>query len=345
MRDSDKFFYLIIEELNMGNLLGQKIGKKKLPKNAPVTLHDGCNYREILNTFRDACKNQQIKWYHVVENPLLPWDYYNLSANRGITMDIVERTPELPWDYTKLSQNPNVTREFYENHLDKDWSVFSLTQNPNFDIDYILSRPELCKNLKWSNFSRNPNVTWDIIVDNPKFPWQFDLLSSHPNITWDHIMECPNPYERIMEGEIQGRLHHSHYWFPCYVSLNPNVNWDIVESYPEYKWDYKMLSSNPNINYAVVKTNPQKKWLTENLLYNVSFSVNDVFELFYDMPKYMRQSKYNTYCNLASLNPNLTVDIFKDYRTTFVLSNFVVNRFGYYCPITNFYERSFGYYE
>jgi hypothetical protein len=344
MRESDKFFNLVIEELNMGNLLGQKIGKKKLPKEAPFIFHDGGNYRKLLNIFRDACCNQHIKWNHVVENPLLPWDYYSLSENKGITMDIVERTPELPWDYSRLSKNPNVTREFYENNLDKDWRVYSLTQNPNFDIDYILSMPKLCEDIKWSAFCLNPNVTWDVVVDNPELPWHFNQLSSHPNITWDIITEHPDPYKRVTEKEITANYRRSYEWYTPWVSLNPNITWEIVESFPDYNWSFSDLSCNPNINYSIVKLNSQEKWSIDYLFYNPSFSIDDVFELFRELPKYMRQKKINKYCNLASINPNLTVDVFRNNRANFSLSQFVKNKSSYYCPITNFYEFH-GYYD
>ena len=42
------------------------------------------------------------------------------------------------------------------------------------------------------NVSLNPNITWDIILDNPQYPWDRDGLSLNPNITWDIIEQNPN---------------------------------------------------------------------------------------------------------------------------------------------------------
>jgi hypothetical protein len=41
----------------------------------------------------------------VEANPDKPWDWYALSINPNITMEIVEANPDKPWDWIGLSQN------------------------------------------------------------------------------------------------------------------------------------------------------------------------------------------------------------------------------------------------
>ena len=33
----------------------------------------------------------------------------------------------------------------------------------------------------------NPNITWDIVKDNPDKLWDYEFLSRNPNITWKII--------------------------------------------------------------------------------------------------------------------------------------------------------------
>ena len=42
-------------------------------------------------------------------------------------------------------------------------------------FDYIKNNPD--KPWDWGNLSRNPNVTWDIVVANPDKPWNYRELS------------------------------------------------------------------------------------------------------------------------------------------------------------------------
>jgi hypothetical protein len=40
--------------------------------------------------------------------------------------------------------------------------------------------------------SENPNITWDIVKDNPDTPWDYNWLSENPNITWEIVRDNPN---------------------------------------------------------------------------------------------------------------------------------------------------------
>jgi hypothetical protein len=35
------------------------------------------------------------------------------------------------------------------------------------------------------------------------------------------------------------------HWSYAWLSLNPNITWDIVDANPDIPWDYGMLSGNP----------------------------------------------------------------------------------------------------
>ena len=39
--------------------------------------------------------------------------------------------------------------------------------------------------------SCNPNITWEIIQNNPDFNWDWGNISKNPNITWEIIKNNP----------------------------------------------------------------------------------------------------------------------------------------------------------
>jgi len=39
--------------------------------------------------------------------------------------------------------------------------------------------------------SENPNITFDIVKNNPQIPWSYIHLSGNPNITFDIVRENP----------------------------------------------------------------------------------------------------------------------------------------------------------
>ena len=38
----------------------------------------------------------------------------------------------------------------------------------------------------------NPNITWEIIQNNPDKNWNWKWISKNPNITWDIIQNNPD---------------------------------------------------------------------------------------------------------------------------------------------------------
>ena len=55
----------------------------------------------------------------IEKHPEKPWNWRGISMNQNITMGIIEKHPEKPWDWDNISRNPNITMEFIEKHLDK----------------------------------------------------------------------------------------------------------------------------------------------------------------------------------------------------------------------------------
>ena len=48
---------------------------------------------------------------------------------------------------------------------------------------------EMLNDLNWNEYklfiSGNPNIIWQIVLDNPLIKWDYSALSSNANINWD----------------------------------------------------------------------------------------------------------------------------------------------------------------
>src|SRR5579872_753120 len=49
-------------------------------------------------------------------------------------------------------------------------------------------------------------------------------------------------------------------WNWCWLSMNPNITFDLVLKHPDKPWDWSRLSSNPNITFDLVLKHPDKPW-------------------------------------------------------------------------------------
>lgn len=101
----------------------------------------------------------------------------------------------------------------------------------------------------------HPNITWDIVLDNPHIEWDYRELSSNPNITWDIIQANPDKL-----------------WDYYEMSYNPNITWDIVQANSDKNWSKIGLGTNPNITIDIIKNNHRFFGWDNIYLRNVSIS-------------------------------------------------------------------------
>ena len=76
--------------------------------------------------------------------------------------------------------------------------------------------------------SENPNITWEIIENNPDKDWSWMFISENPNITMEIIENNPDKN-----------------WDWYFISCNPNITWEIIENNPDKDWDWEGISRNP----------------------------------------------------------------------------------------------------
>ncbi len=95
----------------------------------------------------------------------------------------------------------------------------------------------------FNNFGKHSNLTWEIIENNPDYPWDWEGISENPNITWEIIKNNPDQE-----------------WNWYRISSNPNITWEIIENNPDKPWDWDKISLNQNITWEMIENNPDKPW-------------------------------------------------------------------------------------
>ena len=90
--------------------------------------------------------------YLLEKYPEKPWEWYSISRNPNITMEIIEKHPEKPWDWYWISQNPNITMEIIETYPEKPWNWRGISQNPNITMEII---EKYIDKIKFQRLSQN----------------------------------------------------------------------------------------------------------------------------------------------------------------------------------------------
>lgn len=156
---------------------------------------------------------------------------------------------KLCWSVSGLLCNPNVTPKFVKSQwlfFGKRWR-YSASYNTSFTWEYILNditrNPDKFNSWNWSEISRRKDITWDVINNNRTFvdingvehtiPWYDWGVSSNPNITLEIIVNNPNPplFEHLGCGGHNAR--YTGKWSFTGICKNQNMTADFVLENPK----------------------------------------------------------------------------------------------------------------
>jgi hypothetical protein len=162
-------------------------------------------------------------------------------------LDFIENNPDMPATQTNiiayvLRKYPNRS---YINIVNPMFLVF----NPNVTLDIICENPDRPWNFE--ALSATKIITSDFVKAHIDKNWNFNILSSAEFVTWDFVCEYPDKP-----------------WSYTVLSRHPNITWDIVRTNPDKPWNYISLSRNPNITWDIVIANPDIDWSTTSLCTN-----------------------------------------------------------------------------
>jgi hypothetical protein len=150
--------------------------------------------KTIKGRLKNLDKYIQSKWEEHYWNFLMKYEdklnWYNISQNLNITMEMIEKYPNKDWDWNGISRNPNLTMEMIENSPEKPWDWYCLSQHPNITMEMIDKYPD--KPWSWYNLSNNQNITIEMIENNPNKDWDWNGILYNPNLTMEIIEKYPN---------------------------------------------------------------------------------------------------------------------------------------------------------
>jgi hypothetical protein len=185
--------------------------------------------------------NKNITWNNIINNPQIHWVYEVLGKNPNITLDIILKNPQFNWNMTNISTNPNITLDMIKKYDNYDWQHY-FSQNPNVKMSDVI------ENIKWyffdlgynqgitwddfniEDFSSNPNLTLDIVLNNPDIDWDYNNISMNSNISWEIIQNNQHIFDEHC----------------VLINLNPNITFDIIENNPHvpWIWDWSLIVLN-----------------------------------------------------------------------------------------------------
>ncbi len=125
-------------------------------------------------------QNPTVSIYDVIDNLEKPWDWDELSRNRGISFRDINHYKTFSWNWRYVSRNENVTMKDVLDNPSYAWDFSALSGNPGIKFQDILDHPEF--DWSWDDVSENINITTQNVLNHPDFKWNMDLLSTNPAI-------------------------------------------------------------------------------------------------------------------------------------------------------------------
>ena len=221
----------------------------------------------------------------IENNPDLPWSYTHLSYNPNISIDFVFKNAHLRWSFLGLSGNQNTRMEDIENNLNLSWNwECYISQNPNINVKFAR---KYSKKLNWKYVSRNPGISEEDVENNPDLPWGWESLSLNPNISMNFV-------KKYIKKEWDWEL----------LSGNPNITFDFIrenfndEEYEDHKLSPYYLTVNPGITIDDIESNPRLCWLSSEIFKNPNLRIEDFCRL-----KFQKYCQYKLFENKFLYNP------------------------------------------
>jgi hypothetical protein len=234
----------------------------------------------VPSCYAESFRSRFAKWSEIVADPQYDWNWYTVSCNANITMQIVNDNPDTEWNFNALSSNSAITWDDVVNNPDLPWDCGNLSLKPNPNWDYLI---ENCDDT-WDWYTLSQVAPFEVVLANPNLNWYWDGLSKNPSVSFETILAHPreeggssddgSDYDDSSDGNTTLKYR----WEPEQVSLNPSVNIDIIKNNPDYPWNWENLSSNPSMTPEIVDANPSLPWDWRGMSYNKSLTWEYVYK-------------------------------------------------------------------
>lgn len=218
-------------------------------------------------------------FYIFEKKPHFKWNWFSMSINPKVTIDVIKNNPYIPWDWKGLSYNPNITMKIIEDNIELPWDWQYITFNPNFSIDMIKKYPNM--NWNWYSYSEKfikPEIILYLLDTMPNIKLNFVFISLYINI--DIVLKFPNKGWRwksisvsqyIKLEDIENNMNLPWVW-KC-ISRNPNLTMKFIKDHPNENWDWWGISRNYNITMDDIENNPNENWKWRCVGFNPNLTV------------------------------------------------------------------------
>lgn len=275
--------------------------------------------------------NFQIEW--VDKYPDKKWDWEAITQSKNITLEFIKNNPHYPWKYTSMLFNPQCNIDWIEfmveNKIDIWWGDYGISDHKNLRFSWIEKFP----NIDWcweiyipynkylditkeniikygldkiaskgyiNPFSKNINLTLEIIEMFPKSKWDVKELSKNPNLTIEWINKFPKSKWDFSELSKNPNL--TIEWINKFPKATGGfIKW--MNEYPKDKWDFKQISKNPNLTIEWINQFPEEKMWHPKLLFEKMFYKEK--EIAYR--KYLAAYKIQQWWHNITLSPEYVV--------------------------------------
>ncbi len=127
------------------------------------------------------------------------------------------------------------------------------------------------------------------------------VLKYADKLDWGWISENPNIIMDIME------TYPDELWnWMGGLSHNPNITMELIEKYPDKHWVWEWISCNPNITMDIVEKYPDKLWNWNWISSNKFLKEKKLFTE-KRMRKYLAAYRIQQYWDKALTNPSCTI--------------------------------------
>lgn len=268
-----------------------------LSEHQAITMQDIDTHPHLPWEWERVSTNPNLTMQFILDHPDKPWDWQWISENPSITLQDMQSHPTKPWDWLCMLRNPSISMSFvldytksnqltYEEWLYmlrnpgipiqdilaqhtpalSDWMI--LSTHPRLTMEVLKSYPDPLHSERFMTYlSSHPNITMKDITENPDLPWDWEWISANPNLTMDFVFAHPtkpwgwyrivqNPNISIQDIQrIKERCPTSSMWNG--ISRHPNCTIDILQTNPDFSWEWALMSTNPNITTDMVVTHPE----------------------------------------------------------------------------------------
>lgn len=194
---------------------------KHILKGNWISFTSTCKLFYKFNTPEERQKREHKLSTEVLHNDK-EWDWLQLSKNKDLSIEVLNKYINKPWALRFLSKNKNLTLDFILSKVSKPWNcwIYEDIKHTGFTLEHLVNNRHI--HLDWSQVCESPDINFEIIKKTPHAKWNWSLLSCHPNIPIKTILEHSDMFKLNLYSKI---------------SEHPELTRDIIKKHKHIIWD------------------------------------------------------------------------------------------------------------